>query len=754
MPNRPRNLVETALWLNDRGFWVVPCNGKRPVVSEWDKRKLSATKLIDALEGTGCNIAIVVSQSALVDVECDSPEAESRLQELCGGEIPPTPTWQSARGKHRLFLRPSGLPSKAVQVLDGIEFHVGNGKGALSTVPPSVHESGVRYRWLPGLSLDDVEPAELPPAIVERLQAVVPVAPNADGDIPEGQRNRTLFKLACKLRDAGLSAESVERALLAENAARCKPPLPENDVRGAVRSAMKGDSQSTQSSQTAAQILLAVATEDSEQWCAANGVPYATLRRDGHHEHWPVNSRQFRQWLGKEFYDRKKSVVGSQTMQDVINVLGGKAKFGGLTYPLFVRVAGHEERIYLDLVDEAWRAIEVDKAGWRIVENPPVRFRRAKAMLPLPVPVKGGSVAELRRFVNVIDEHWPLLLAWLIATFRPTGPYTILKLLGEQGSAKTTTAKAVRALNDPNSAAVRSAPRSERDLVISASNSWVAAFDNLSWVESDMSDAYCRLVSGGGFSTRMLYENDEEMVFDAQRPVILNGIEDVGFRSDLLDRSVIVELPRIEAAQRRSESVFWREFEEARPRILGALLDAVSAALRNFPAVEQSKTKWPRMADFAMWAVAAEEALGLPAGSFLEAYAWNRETANEVALDSSAVVTALRALLGRYGDFEGTATELLAKLSSGVDTRERGWPKNSRVLAGVLTRLAPNLRQAGIEIEQDRAQNRKLWHIRSTQSTQSSQKSGTKLKGVGNGTATKEKTALGIYLGKRLGRRA
>src|SRR5262249_10259608 len=149
--------------------------------------------------------------------------------------------------------------------------------------------------------------------------------------------------------------------------------------------------------------------------------------------------------------------------------------------------------------------------------------------------------------------------------------------------------------------------------------------DNISWVSTELSDALCRLATGGGLSKRALYTDDEETILQAQRPAMLNAIEDVGFRSDLLDRSLVLELPRIEPAKRRPEADFWREFNAQYPRILGALLDAVAAALRNLPAVQQSNMAWPRMADFAQWVVAAEESLGLAKGSFLAAYEANRE---------------------------------------------------------------------------------------------------------------------------------
>jgi hypothetical protein len=702
-------ILTEALRLNAKGFAVCPCNGKRAALRGWQEKRLTAEELRTALEGKRLNIALVLNLSGLIDVEYDTgEEGEAAVQALFAGAVPPTPTWTSKRGLHRLFRRPPGLPQTAVLEIEGVEFRVGNGKGALSVVPPSLHPEGHRYEWMPGLSVFDLEPAELPAAVVDRLRAPAPQpAPPAAG-IPEGKRNDHLFRVACKLVRTGLDAGAVEGALLLENVARCTPPLSDEEVAAIAKSAVVRG----KVPQTNAALLLELATADVDYWHSPDGTPFATISRDGHSEHWRVRSRDFKNWLSHQFYLSERTAVGSQTLADVLGTLEGRALFDGETHPVYLRVAGYEDRIYLDLADGDWRVIEVGAEGWRVIDNPPVRFRRTKGMLALPPPERGGSVKELRRFVNVTDDDWPLLLAVPVAVLRPRGPYPIFKFLGEQGCAKSTGGKVVRSLVDPNVAPLRRLPRSDRDLMIAASNGWFLAFDNLSYVPPDTSDALSSLATGGGFGTRALYFDDEEVILEAARPILLNGIDDPGARSDLLDRCVIVEMPRIKPGTRKEEEEFWAEFELARPRILGAFLDAVAAALRNLPDLRRKTSALPRMADFARWMTAAEPALGLEEGDFLAAYERSRDTANDTALDSSPVVPALRTLLGRKGGkYEGTATDLLFELSIGcTDTRARGWPKTPKVLSGQLRRLAPNLRQAGLVVEPHR-EKEKMWRI-------------------------------------------
>ncbi len=169
-------------------------------------------------------------------------------------------------------------------------------------------------------------------------------------------------------------------------------------------------------------------------------------------------------------------------------------------------------------------------------------------------------------------------------------------------------------------------------------------------------------------------------------------------RADLLDRTVTLELPVISDKERQEEAVFWKEFEAARPLILGALLSAVSAALRNIDKVKLEKK--PRMADFAIWASAAERGFGFKEGAFIEAYTNNREEASDIALESSPVATEVYEFMRDENKWEGTFGELLASLNARVSKGSRtgrAWPTSAKALSNELTRLIPNLRNAGIE---------------------------------------------------------
>jgi hypothetical protein len=246
---------------------------------------------------------------------------------------------------------------------------------------------------------------------------------------------------------------------------------------------------------------------------------------------------------------------------------------------------------------------------------------------------------------------------------------------------------------------VRALVREERDLVVAANNSHVLAFDNLSGLPHALSDAFCRLATGASFGLRQLYTDADEVLFQAARPILLNGIEDVISRPDLADRAIFLTLPPITDRRRGSERQLWRDFEVARPRILGSLLDAAAHGLRNLPGIYLEQL--PRMADFALWATACETAFW-PSGTFARAYEANRRAEIECIIDADPVAACVREIMTERSSWTGSAADLLragaSRSCDGISMDSTGWPKNPRALAGRLRRVQTFLRGLGIDI--------------------------------------------------------
>src|SRR5262245_24461090 len=234
----------------------------------------------------------------------------------------------------------------------------------------------------------------------------------------------------------------------------------------------------------------------SELFHTAIGSAFADLVIDGHRETWPIRSKRFRGWLRRRYYEATGSALGGHAISSELDLLEARAQFDAPERSVHVRIAENAGRIYLDLADDYWRAVEIGPDGWRVNPCPPVRFRRPAGMLPLPVPEPGGSIEILGSFFNLPSRSdFVLVIAWLLATLRSSGPYPLLAISGEQGSAKTVLSKMLKALVDPNAAPVRTLPREERELMIAANNGYVLGFDNLSGLPAWLSDALCRLAT-------------------------------------------------------------------------------------------------------------------------------------------------------------------------------------------------------------------------------------------------------------------
>lgn len=437
-----------------------------------------------------------------------------------------------------------------------------------------------------------------------------------------------------------------------------------------------------------------------------NRVAFATYPVNGHLENWPIRSRDFRVWLSGRFYEETGGAVGGQALEDGIRILEARAVNDGPLREPFIRVGRQAGSLYLDLCHDDWRAVEITSTTWTIVEKPAVKLMRSTAMRRLAIPEQGGLIEELRRFVNASDDDFMMAAAWLVAALRHHGPYPILAVNGEQGSGKSVVCRMLRSLVDPSAAPIRAAPKDDRDLVVSAGNSWILAFDNLSAVPVWLSDALCRIATGSGFATRQLHTDSAETIFEAARPVLINGIPSLTDRPDLADRALTIHLKAIPEDERRPEDELMAEFEAARPRIISALCDAVSAALRNVDKIKLERS--PRMADFVKWITAAEPGLGWEAGEFAAAYARNRRDVSETTFEADIVAVAIRHFVTKEHPlgWEGTPTELLSELNNRVQEgvrKARSWPLTAQGLGNRIDRIAPLLRSAGFVVERMRS---------------------------------------------------
>jgi hypothetical protein len=363
----------------------------------------------------------------------------------------------------------------------------------------------------------------------------------------------------------------------------------------------------------------------------------------------------------------------------------------------------------------------VTSQGWEIVVAPPILFRRYGHQRPQPEPLHGGDLHDVLGFVNLHEpSQGLLLLVYIVSCFVPDIPHPILLLHGPQGSAKTTLFCMLRELIDPSAMAVLSFPRDATELVQQLSHHWAPFYDNISSLPDWTSDLLCRTVTGQGFSKRELYTDDEDFLYQFRRCIGLNGVNVAAHKADLLDRCILLGLEPILPANRRSEQEIWREFEAARPQLLGAIFDVLAAAMALRHSIRLPGL--PRMADFAQWGCAIARALGHSEQEFLAAYEGNTEARNEEALQASPVAAKVIELMEPRTEWEGTPSELLAELEDlaqqhRVNISASGWPKAPHILSRRLNDIGPNLAAVGITVATRRDGRHRVVTIRKTSVT-------------------------------------
>ncbi len=465
----------------------------------------------------------------------------------------------------------------------------------------------------------------------------------------------------------------------------------------------EGQGVGTLSEGTRASELLMALAATSRLFRGVDGRFHARVAVSGRHEIFGLKSIAFRDWLIAGYVSAYQQLPPQRAVRRVLDALEARARFEVDTPAVYIRVGRDPEddgaTFYLDLGDASGRAIKIGATGWCVVDRPGVHFRRPQGLLPMPMPSHDGSIELLRPFVNLVETDFHLLIGWMAAALRPVGPFPLLAIHGEQGSAKSTLAKVIRELIDPQTAPLLAEPSSTRDLMVTAVNGWLLAYDNVSAIPGWLSDSLCRLASGGGFASRALFSNEDRNVIYAQRPIILNGIEDFVHKGDLADRTVFLQLPAITRTKRRGEDEFWGSFRDAQPRILGGLLDAVAGAVRELPSVRMAEL--PRMADFARFGEAMGRGLGWASETFLRAYQENREEASASSLENSAVARVLLWKLDMNDgviDWSPTPTDLLCYLRECTEDKalRASIPRSPAILGNELRRLAPQLRERGI----------------------------------------------------------
>jgi hypothetical protein len=420
--------------------------------------------------------------------------------------------------------------------------------------------------------------------------------------------------------------------------------------------------------------LVAIAKREATLWHNTIRVGYATFERDGHIENHKIDSEDFEHWLADKFGEMhlrdingklEPTYPSKQDLKDAIWQIQGYAKRGEERKPR-IRITEYGGELWIDRGSSDWSAVVINADGWRVEPRMEAPLIRGDGMLPLPIPVAGGNIRDLRKFINLRDDAFPLLCGATASILNPYGNYLTTLISGPPGSAKTTITRIIRSLTDPDEMDTR-AMASVRDLYHGASLIHLVAFENVSGLPQDMSDALCRLNTGAAYGERKYYTQGREFRLKLHCPIIINGIPpNIAEQPDLLDRTITFRCDYL-GDKVRSEEALKRKFNDMLPMLFGALCDGLVGAMKarrkfgndNDKAGEALLGGWrPRFVDAVVWAEAACQAMGFEPEEYVEAHKNNREVIFREIAENEPICIGIRKLMSQRKEWKGHPEEL------------------------------------------------------------------------------------------------
>lgn len=435
---------------------------------------------------------------------------------------------------------------------------------------------------------------------------------------------------------------------------------------------------------------------------------YAAVNDNGHRNIWNIESERFKNWLNNIYYKKTNKPICKKSFDEAYSQIKAFAMFDcEKDINLSVRVAkSNNNTFWYDLTNNEWQAVKITPDEWYVEDKPPILFCRYRHQRSQITPNSNGDIRQVLKYVNIQHNH-TLFLCWLVTCFVPDIPHPMPIFYGEKGAAKSTTCEFLKMIIDPSSLETLML-NDKKSLIVNLQQHWFLPFDNVSTLSTEKSDILCRAITGGGIQQRKLYTNADDYIFNFQKCIAINGVNNVAHRSDLMDRAIMIELSRIDEESRKEITEIRYEFEKDLPYILGGIFNVLSKAMSIYPTL--CLERLPRMADFARWGYAVAEALGGLGQAFLDEYAKNQSDRDSEILSSDVVAVLIISFMNDLNEWSGTVSELYLKLTQlapkiGINTRSKEFPARANYLSKRINAIRSNLKSAGITFEYKKKSN-------------------------------------------------
>lgn len=302
----------------------------------------------------------------------------------------------------------------------------------------------------------------------------------------------------------------------------------------------------------------------------------------------------------------------------------------------------------------------------------------------------------MKPFFNLrSSKDWILLMTFIAVAFIAGISHPILFLEGEKGSAKSTICRWIQSIVNPKVTGLYRFPDNAKDLSVILGREFALCFDNLGGIRKEMADILCQAVTGGYVVERKLFTNDETVTRGLKTILVLNGLNLLSNKEDLLDRVLIITLERFQSNERISEKELEVKFDVVKPQILGGFFNAVAKALTTD--INPIKEKI-RLLDYQEFAVKCGIAMGFSQDEIERAFAENADAITENVLENNPLTEYIVNMMYNKQTVSIAVSVLHEKLREKYG-KHPGVPESPSAVSRKLGNFASDLARHGITFE-------------------------------------------------------
>lgn len=437
---------------------------------------------------------------------------------------------------------------------------------------------------------------------------------------------------------------------------------------------------------------------------------FGIIQTNNHIESLNLGSFRAEMWLKHEYDKAHGEIFGTESYKSALNRLVAKAMFeDSATETIYNRVAMVDRVIWYDLAWKDWKAIRIDEDGYKLTDldetTPTFDRKQHQSAQVMPSPCDFDALEKLCDLLRIKKSDRFIFKIHLISMFIEKYPMPIMVITGEYGSIKTTITKTIKKIIDPSNQLSLNISKSIDDLVLQLYHRYVAAYDNVSSFSQEVSDTFCRAITGDGNSKRALYKDTDEIILNYTRKIVLNGIAPTIDNTDFISRAIFYETNPINEEERLTLEEFNQEIDKLLPFLLGQICNILSYALRNYGMVKQQIKFKPRMSDFAVWGETISQGLGNKPMEFIEKYKDRLEQLSLEAINNFPLFGLVQKIMENQTPYEDTVSKfhrlLVAQAENeGIDIKSKynKFPKAPNKIKYQVQSLRNSFKTVGIDI--------------------------------------------------------